>query len=189
MLQPPSLLKTASRAAAALALALCFLPSAAVAQTREAAQAQAVDEVAGRPFIDRHVESAVSRFWGWKARMKSEHFSRYLIGYTIAVGALAGAFFGFLAFRFGDAMAPYLRIRRKTLQLAVAIGAGLGVLLTVTEAPPHLPGKLTMLLLAMFSSTVAVVAATMAIFVLQRRLMVWRARRSGFPLSGRLRVP
>ncbi|MEX1111477.1 MAG: hypothetical protein WEB31_06715 [Chthoniobacterales bacterium] len=189
MPQLPPLIKTATYAAAALAMLLSFVPSAAVAQTREAAEAQAVDEVAGRPFIDRHVESTLSRFSGWKARMKSEHFSSYLIGYTIAVGLLGGAFFGFLAFRFGDAMAPYLRIRKRTFQLAGAIGAGLGVLLTVTEAPPHLPGKLTMLLLATASSTVAVVSAAMAVFVFQRQLMIRRARRSGFPLSGRLRVP
>ena len=185
----PHLLKTAAFAAAALALTPSIVPSGAWAQTREAAEARAVDEVAGRPFIDRHLESALERFQRWKARMKSEDFTKYLVGYNIVIGTFVGAFFGFLAFRFGDAMAPYLRIRKRTFQLAGAIGAGLGVLLTVSEAPPNLPGKLTVLLLAVVCSTVATVLAAMTVFVFQRQLMVWKARRSGFPLSGRLRVP
>ena len=185
----PNLTKTALFAAIILALLGPVQPSAALAQTREAGQSQDVDELVGRPFIDRHVESTLQRFQRWKARMKSEHFTRYLLGYNFVVGTMVGALFGFLAFRFGDAMAPYLRIRKRTWQLALAIGAGLGVLLTVSEAPPNLPGKLTILLLAVFCSMVATTIAAMIVFILQRQLMVWRARRSGFPLSGRLRVP
>ena len=141
------------------------------------------------PFIDRNVNSVLERFSAWKTRMKKEHFIPYLVVYTCFWSALLGSLYGFLAFRFGDAMAPYRRIRNKTGLLSLAVGAGLGVSIAVTQIPPTIPGKVTMLLMAVAIAVVATTIASLTLFVLQRWFMVVRARRSGFPLSGRLRVP
>lgn len=176
--------------AALLLLALLLAPAASsMAQTSETGAARTVEEVTGEPFIDRNVGSVLERFSSWRARMKKEHFTSYLLVYTALLGTVVGATYGFLAFRFGDAMAPYRRIRYKTALLALAGGFGLGVLIAVTEVPPTTPGKVTVLLKTIGCAVVATTLAAMLLFVVQRRFMVARARRSGFPLSGRLRVP
>jgi hypothetical protein len=148
-----------------------------------------VEEVAGEPFIDRNVGSVLERLSAWLARMKKEHFTAYLMVYTAVFGTAAGGIYGFLAFRFGDAMAPYRRIRNKTGLLSLAIGLGLGVFVAVTQIPPTIVGKVSMLLLTIACALVTTTFSTLALFVTQRWFMVARARRSGFPLSGRLRVP
>ena len=148
-----------------------------------------MEELAGEPFIDRKVGSALERFKAWQARMKKEHFTAYLLVYTAIFGTAAGGAYGFLAFRFGDAMAPYRRIRNKTGLLSLAVGLGLGVFVAVTQIPPTIKGKVSMLLLTILCALVTTTISAVSFFVVQRWLMVARARRSGFPLSGRLRVP
>ena len=172
-----------------LALVVLVAPCTAPAQNSAPDPSRSIDEVTGKPFIDRKVGSALERFSSWKARMKKEHFTSYLIVYTALLGAAAGGAYGFLAFRFGDAMAPYRRIRNKTTLLSLAVGAGLGVFIAVTQVPPTIPGKVTMLLMAVAIAVAATTTTTLTIFILQRWFMVARARKSGFPLSGRLRVP
>lgn len=180
---------------AALALLLAVCPVLApAAPTNVAPQAverdnRAAEEVAGQPFIDRKVGSVTERFSRWKARMKKEHFTEYLTAYAAILGTLTGAIFGFLAYRFGDPMSPYRRSRRQTLLLSLAIGAGLGVFVAVTQVPPDIAGKVTMLLRAMAVTTVTAVTATLILFVLQRMCAVRKARRAGIPITGRLRLP
>lgn len=170
---------------------VCLLASAAapLAQSTDTATALEVEDVAGEPFIDRKVGSVLDKFSAWKARMKKEHFTAYLLVYTAILGTLAGGTYGFLGFRFGDAMAPYRRIRNKTALLSLAVGLGLGVFVAVTQIPPTVVGKVSMLLLTIICALATTVLSTLVVFVVQRRFMVARARRSGFPLSGRLRVP
>ena len=176
--------------AAWLLLALLLAPAASsLGQTSETAAARSVEEVTGEPFIDRNVGSVLEKFSSWRARMKKEHFTAYLIVYTALLGTAAGATYGFLAFRFGDAMAPYRRIRNKTGLLSLAVGLGLGVFIAVTQIPPTIVGKVSMLLLTIACALVTTAFSALLLFVVQRRFMVARARRSGFPLSGRLRVP
>ena len=176
--------------AAWLLLAVLLAPtSSSLGQTSETAAARSVEEVTGEPFIDRNVGSVLEKFSSWRARMKKEHFTAYLIVYTALLGTAAGATYGFLAFRFGDAMAPYRRIRNKTGLLSLAVGLGLGVFIAVTEIPPTIVGKVSMLLLTIACALVTTTSSALLLFVVQRRFMVARARRSGFPLSGRLRVP
>lgn len=172
-------------------LLVCLLAPAAtsVAQNNALDPARSVEELAGEPFIDRKVGSTLERFSAWKARMKKEHFTAYLLVYTALLGTAAGGAYGFLAFRFGDAMAPYRRIRNKTGLLSLAVGLGLGVFVAVTQIPPTIRGKVSMLLLTIACALVTTTIAALLLFVIQRKFMVLRARRSGFPLSGRLRVP
>ena len=179
-----------TRLGAWLLLAALLAPTASsLGQTSETDAARTVEEVTGEPFIDRNVGSVLERFSSWRARMKKEHFTAYLIAYTALLGTAVGGTYGFLAFRFGDAMAPYRRIRYKTGLLALAGGFGLGVLMAVTQVPPTTPGKVTMLLMTIGCAVVATTLSAILLFVIQRWFMVARARRSGFPLSGRLRVP
>lgn len=141
------------------------------------------------PFIDRKVTSVIERFSAWKARMKKQHFTAYLLGYTCFWSGLFGSLYGFLAFRFGDAMALYRRIRKKTLLLSIAVGSGLGVLVAVSQIPPTSPGKVTLLLMVVAVAALVTCTATMTIFVFQRRLLVAKTKRAGLPVSGRLRAP
>ena len=141
------------------------------------------------PFLDRNVTSVLERFSAWKKRMKKEHFTAYLIGYTCFWSTLFGSVYGFLAFRFGDAMALYRRVRKKTLLLSLAVGLGLGVLVAVTQIPPTSPGKVTLLLMVVAVATVVTSLATMSVFVFQRSLLVRTTKRAGLPVSGRLRAP
>jgi hypothetical protein len=185
----PSPFRRTGLAAWLLLASLLAAATPSPAQTSESDAARTVEEVTGEPFIDRNVGSVLERFSSWRARMKKEHFTTYLIVYTALLGTVVGGTYGFLAFRFGDAMAPYRRIRYKTGLLALAGGFGLGVLTAVTQVPPTIPGKVTILLMTIGCAVVATTLSALLLFVIQRWFMVARARRSGFPLSGRLRVP
>ncbi len=172
-------------------LLACLVASSptATAQDTDPQSSGTLEDLAGEPFIDRKVGSALERFSAWQARMKKEHFTAYLLVYTAILGTAAGGAYGFLAFRFGDAMAPYRRIRNKTGLLSLAVGLGLGVFVAVTQIPPTIKGKVSMLLLTILCALVTTTISALSLFVVQRWFMVARARRSGFPLSGRLRVP
>lgn len=150
---------------------------------------RAAEEVAGQPFIDRQVGSTMERFQRWKARMKKEHFTEYLTAYAAILGTLTGAIFAFLAYRFGDPMSPYRRSRNQAFLLSIAIGAGLGVSVAVTQVPPTITGKVTMLLRAVAVTTVTTATVALILFVLQRIRTVRKARRAGIAITGRLRLP
>lgn len=173
---------------AAYAALLVLVPAATLAQPAEG-QKRAVEEVAGQPFIDRQVGSTLERFSRWKARMKEEHFTGYLNTYAAIVGTLGGGIFGFMAYRFGDPMSPYRRSRRQAILLSIAIGAGLGVFIAVTQVPPNMTGKVTILLRAIAVTIIATTLATILLFVLQRLRTVRKAKRAGFEVTGRLRLP
>ena len=141
------------------------------------------------PFIDNKVGSLIERYTRWKARMKRDHFTRYLVGYASIAGAFTGLAFALIGFRLGDPMAPYRRIRNRTILLALASGAGLGVFLAVTEVPAQTTGKLTLLLAAVVCSAAAAAVGSTAGFVVLRALRNRKSRRAGEPLSDRLRYP
>ncbi len=143
----------------------------------------------GDPLVDRKVESSVQTFSAWRARMKKEHFTSYLLTYTALLGAATGGVYGFLAFRFGDAMAPYLRIRKRTVLLSVAVGFGLGVFVAVTQVPPDIKGKVSMLLLTIAVGVAITTLSALALFVIQRWRSIAHARQAGRPLTTRLRAP
>ena len=145
--------------------------------------------VQNEPFIDDKVGSLMERYAKWKSRMKRDHFPKYLTGYASIAGVFAGLAFALIGFRLGDPMAPYRRIRNKTILLALASGAGLGVFLAVTEVPAQTTGKLTLLLTAVACSAAAAAVGSTAGFVVLRALRNRKARRAGEPLSDRLRYP
>jgi hypothetical protein len=180
---------------AALALLLAVCPVVAPAAPDDTSSPallrdnRAAEEVAGQPFIDRQVGSVLARFSRWKARMKGEHFLTYLTAYATLAGALAGTVFGILAYRFGDPMSPYRRSRKQALRLSLAIGAGLGVVVAVTEVPPGITGGLTILLRTVAVTTIPTALMTYLLFLLQRLRTIRKARRAGFEITGRLRLP
>ncbi len=189
--------QTTRRAAivtAALAVIVTSAPHRAAAQAGSGTagfEESAVDRKASRPepFLDRKVKGSLEKFSKWKARMKKEHFMAYLIAYTCLFGAAVGAAYGFLAFRFGNAMATYRRVRKKTFLISLACGLGVGVLAAVGQIPPTIPGKVTMLLMTLAVGVVSTSLATMSLFLLQRQLMVIQAKRNGAPVTTRLRAP
>lgn len=135
------------------------------------------------PFLDRQAGSALERYRSWKNRMKSEHFTTYLVVYTALVSTLVGLVLALMAFRFGDPMAPYRRVRKSCLGLSLAIGAGLGVLLAVFEVPHARPDRLTLLLSTIVTALVVTLAAAAAGLFVQFQIRVRRAKLSGAKLT------
>lgn len=191
-----------SRAVSSLLLAgsgvlLCLLPLAAPAQTLSPgstaraldAPASAIEEPAAKPepYLDRQVGSSLERFSRWKARMKKEHFTAYLAAYTGLLGALLGLAFGFSAYRLSDPMSNYRLIRRRSLQLSLAIGAGVGVFAAVMQVPPNTAGKVSLLFLAIGTGAVATFLGTWWSFLVLRFRSNRAARRDGRRITDRMR--
>lgn len=178
-----------------LAVLLALAPRQADGQTPSATAPGAVDAAAERsgsapqPFLERKVGSTLERFTQWKARMKKEHLTAYLVAYTFLLGTAVGAAYGFLAFRFGDAMGLYRDARKKTFLISLACGLSVGVLAALGEIPHAIAGKLTMLLMAMLIGVFSTSLMTMLVFLIQRKLMEKRAKRTGSPVTSRLRAP
>jgi len=138
------------------------------------------------PYLDRTFGSAHERFSRWKARMKKEHFTEYLVAYAGLVAGATGLLFGFASYRLSDPMSTYRTIRRRTLQLALAIGAALGVLAAVLQVPPNTIGKVSLLLLAIGTGAVATTIATWLVFFVLRFRSNCLARRDGRRVSDRM---
>lgn len=141
------------------------------------------------PFLDRKVGSATDRFQQWLARMKQEHFTAYFTIATALTGAVLGIGISVITSRFGDPMAPYRRVRRRTSLLAVACGGGIGVLFAVTLVDPSASGKVTFLALAVLCGAVTTGIFCLVAFIILRRYGEWRARCRGTAITGRLRLP
>lgn len=191
-----------SRAASSLLLAglvalICLPPLAAPAQTLSPgtttraleASASAIEEPGAKPepFLDREVASKLERFSRWQARMKKEHFTAYLAVYAGLLGAFLSLVFGFSAYRLSDPMANYRLIRRRSLQLSLAIGAGVGVFAAVMQVPPNTIGKVSLLFLAVATGSVATFLGTWWSFLVLRLRSNRDARRDGRPITDRMR--
>lgn len=157
------------------------------AQTADNDPARTAEEVTGQPFLDRKVGSGLEQFSRWKARMKKDHFNEYLSVYTGMLAAVTGLVFGLIAYRMGDPMSPYRLIRRRTLQLATAIGGSLGILVAVTEVPPNAGGKVSLLLLAIGVGAVLALIGAWVGFLSLRFLSTRSARRDGRRITDRMR--
>jgi hypothetical protein len=138
------------------------------------------------PLLDRGVTSALQQFNQWKSRMKSEHFTSYLLAYSALTGTFIGALLAALAFRFGDPMAIYRRLRNINLGLALALGAGLGVILAVFEVPHSRPDRITLLLLAVVCASSAAFLGAALGFYAQRHMRILRAKGAGVAVTDRL---
>jgi drug/metabolite transporter (DMT)-like permease len=140
-----------------------------------------------QPYLDRKVGSSLEKFSRWKARMKSEHFTAYLSTYNGILAGVTGLFFGLVAYRLSDPMSPYRVIRRRTLQLATAIGGSLGILVAVMQVPPNAPDKVSLLLLAIAVGAVCTLIGSWIAFQVMRILSNRSARRDGRRLTDRMR--
>ena len=140
-----------------------------------------------QPFLDRKVGSSLEKLSRWRARMKSEHFTAYLSTYIVLLAGGTGLFFGAAAYRLSDPMSPYRLIKRRTLQLAMAIGGSLGILVAVMQVPPNAPGKVSLLLLAIAIGAASSLIGSWIAFQVMRLLSNRSARRDGRRLTDRMR--
>jgi hypothetical protein len=143
--------------------------------------------VAVQPFLDRKVGSSWEKFSRWMGRMKSEHFSAYLTTFIALVAGGTGLFFAAAAYRLSDPMSPYRLIKRRTLQLAMAIGGSLGILVAVMQVPPNAPGRVSLLLLAIGVGAASSLTGSWIAFQAMRFLSNRSARRDGRRLTERMR--
>ena len=146
---------------------LCATPPAP-AQTSPAPPAAEASAAPAEPYLDRKVGSGVEKFSHWKARMKKEHFTAYLITYTAILATIAGLLFGFSAYRLADPMSPYRLMKRRTLQLSLAIGGTLGIFTAVMQVPQNTAGKVSLLVLATATGTVITLLCTWFTFLAMR---------------------
>ena len=140
-----------------------------------------------QPYLDRKVGSSLERFSRWQARMKSEHFTAYLSTYIVLLAGGTGLFFGAAAYRLGDPMSPYRLIKRRTLQLAMAIWGSLGILVAVMQVPPNAPGKVSLLLLAIAIGAASSLIGSWLAFKVMRLLSNRSALRDGWRMTDRMR--
>lgn len=172
---------------AVCAAALFSSPCTAPAQTGPAAPSLSGTNAPAEPYLDRKVSSNLDKLTRWQARMKKEHFTRYLVAYTAILSTITGLVFGFSAFRLGDPMATYRLVKRRSLQLAVAIGGSLGIFCAVTQVPPKIIGKVSLLLLAAGTGAVITLVATWLVFIVLRFQSNSQARRAGHRVTDRIR--
>lgn len=140
-----------------------------------------------QPFLDRKVGSSLEKLSRWRARMKSEHFTAYLSTYIALLAGGTGLFFGASSYRLSDPMSPYRLIKRRTLQLAMAIGGSLGILVAVMQVPPNAPGKVSLLLLAIAIGAASSLIGSWIAFQVMRLVSNRSARRDGRRLTDRMR--
>ena len=139
------------------------------------------------PYLDRTFGSALEQFSRWKARMKKEHFAEYLAVYSALLAGVTGFVFGLVSYRLSDPMSTYRTIKRRTLQLAFAIGGALGVSAAVLQVPPNTIGKVSLLFLAVgIGAITATVASWLVLFLLRFRSN-HLARRDGRRVTDRMR--
>ena len=175
-----------------MAAAICLLapdaaPVAALSQGAPVNTAISDPSAPAEPFIDRKVVTLKDRYSRFMARMKKEHFREYLVTYCAVLAVVTGLVFGFSSYRLSDPMSPYRHIKRRSLQLAVAIGGSLGIFGAVMQVPPNTTGKVSLLLLAIAAGAVAAAVATWISFTLMRMRSNRAARRDGRRITDRMR--
>jgi hypothetical protein len=84
-------------------------------------------------------------------------------------------------------MSPYRLIRRRTLQLATAIGGSLGIFAAVTQVPPNATGKVSLLVLATGVGAVTAFLGAWIAFLIMRIIANGKARRDGRRITDRMR--
>jgi hypothetical protein len=141
----------------------------------------------GDPFLDRKVTGLFDRFRAAREEFRKNNFTAYLAIVSAASGFSVGVLFALLAYRFSDPMSPYRVIRRNTSLLALACGAGLGVFVAVLQVAPDVPGRVTLLLLAIAGGGFAAWFSAFSGFILHRICSTRKARRLGIHLSQRMR--
>lgn len=160
------------------------------------AQAQDIDSepeiielhpVQAEPFIDRKVVGFKERVSEFVARYKKEHFTRYLAAYCAILAVVTGVVFGFCAYKLSDPISPYRNVKRRSLQLAAAIGGALGIFGAVMQVPPNTIGKVSLLLMCTGAGIVTAVLGTWLSFILLRLRSNHQARRDGRRITDRMR--
>ena len=175
-----------------VAAAVCILAPAAAPVTA-LSQGAPVNPVISdpsapaEPFIDRKVVTLKDRYSRFMAQMKKEHFREYLMTYCAVLAGVTGLVFGFASYRLSDPMSPYRHIKRRSLQLAVAIGGSLGIFGAVMQVPPNTTGKVSLLLLAIAAGAIAAMVSTWISFALLRMRSNRAARRDGRRITDRMR--
>lgn len=139
------------------------------------------------PFIDRKVVGFKERVSEVVARYKKEHFTRYLAAYCATLAVVTGLVFGFCAYKLSDPISPYRNVKRRSLQLAAAIGGALGIFGAVIQVPPNTIGKVSLLLMCTGVGMVASLIGTWVSFILLRLRSNHEARRDGRRITDRMR--
>jgi len=119
--------------------------------------------------------------------MKKEHFAEYLAVYSALLAGVTGFVFGLVSYRLSDPMSTYRTIKRRTLQLAFAIGGALGVSAAVLQVPPNTIGKVSLLFLAVGIGAITATVASWLVFFLLRFHSNHLARRDGRRVTDRMR--
>jgi len=137
--------------------------------------------------LDRKVGELFLKFTRWKTRMAAEHFTAYLTTYSSLLAGVTGFLFGLLAYRLSDPMAIYRLVKRRTLQLATAIGASLGILTALGQVPTNSGSRVLLLLLATAVGAVSALASSWFSFQFMRHRRIQAAQRDGRRLTDRMR--
>ena len=140
-----------------------------------------------QPYLDRKVGSTLEGVSRWQGRMKNEHLTAYLIAYSGLLAGITGLLFGLAAYRMSDPMSPYRLVKRRTFQLAMAIGGSLGILVAVMQVPPNAPGRLSLLLAATLAGAMSTLLAAWLAFQIMRNRSNRAARKDGRRLTDRMR--
>ena len=140
-----------------------------------------------QPYLDLKVGSFLEDFIRWEGRMKNEHLNAYLIAYSGMLAGLTGLLFGLAAYQISDPMSFYRSVKRRTLQMAMAIGGSLGILVAVTQVPPNAPGRLSLLLITTLAGVMSSLLATWLAFQFMRSKSNRAALKNGRHLTDRMR--
>lgn len=175
-----------------MATNICLLASAAApiaALSQGAPEDQLISDpsMPAEPFLDRKVVTLKDRYSRFMAQVKKEHFREYLAGYCAVLAGVTGLVFGFTSYRLADPMSPYRHIKRRSLQLAAAIGGSLGILGAVMQVPPDTTGKVSLLLLAIAAGAISSMVGSWLSFALLRLRSNRLARRDGRRVTDRMR--
>jgi hypothetical protein len=84
-------------------------------------------------------------------------------------------------------MSPYKLIKKRAMQLALAIGGSVGIFGAVMQVPPNTPGKVSLLLLAIGVGALAAVVAAWISFGIMRLRSNYRAKLDGRRITDRMR--
>lgn len=138
-------------------------------------------------FLDRKVKETLERASRFLTRAKKEHFAAYLSTFTAALAAVTGLVFGLISYQLSDPMSPYRLVKRRTLLLALAVGASLGVFTAVIQVPDTASSKIALLLISAGTGTVGAFVAALAAFLFMRRRSLRSAQRNGRRITDRMR--